>query len=168
MKAVAKEERRVAYPLVLIFALIAAGIVTSGYFYYQNYEQQFRTEVERQLSAIAELKAGELEQYRKERLGDATTFFKNAAFSGLVRRFLDHPEDAETQEQLRAWLDKYQTYYQYDRVFLLDAQGVERMSTPSPRRRSPPLFHGGLPKSCGLGRLPSRISTGTSITSEFI
>jgi len=130
MKAVAKEERRVAYPLVLIFALIAAGIVTSGYFYYQNYEQQFRTEVERQLSAIAELKAGELEQYRKERLGDATTFFKNAAFSGLVRRFLDHPEDAETQEQLRAWLDKYQTYYQYDRVFLLDAQGVERMSTP--------------------------------------
>jgi hypothetical protein len=46
-----------------------------------------------------------------------------------VRRFLDYPEDTEAQEQLRAWLDKYQTY-QYDRVFLLDTQGVERMSTP--------------------------------------
>jgi hypothetical protein len=43
----------------------------------------------------------------KERLGDAAAFFKNIAFSGLVRRFLDHPEDTEAREQLRAWLDKY-------------------------------------------------------------
>jgi PAS domain S-box-containing protein len=130
MKAVAKEERRVAYPLVLIFAILSLGIVVGGAFYYRYYERQFRAGIAQQLSAIAELKAEELAQYRKERLGDAATFFKNAAFSGLVRRFLDHPEDAEAQEQLRAWLDKYQTYYQYDRVFLLDAQGVERMSTP--------------------------------------
>jgi PAS domain S-box-containing protein len=116
--------------LVLIFVLLAAGIVTVGCRYYRNYERQFRAEAERQLSAIAELKADELAQYRKERLGDATSFFKNAVFSGLVRRFFEHPEDTEAQEQLRAWLDKYQTYYQYDCVFLLDAQGVERMSTP--------------------------------------
>jgi PAS domain S-box-containing protein len=128
MKAVTKEERRVAYPLVLIFAILSLGIVVGGIIYYRNYEQQFRTEVERQLSAIAELKAGELAQYRKERLGDAATFFQNAAFSGLVRRFFDHPEDADAQEQLQTWLDKYQT--DYDRVFLLDTQGVERMSTP--------------------------------------
>jgi len=101
-----------------------------GTFYYRHYEWQFRTGVEDQLSAIADLKVSELVQYRKERLGDAATFFKNAAFSGLVRRFLDHPEDTDAQEQLQSWLDKYQTDYQYDRVFLLDAQGVERMSTP--------------------------------------
>ena len=130
MKAVTKEERRVAYPLVLIFAILTLGIVVGGTFYYRHYEQQFRTGIEDQLSAIADLKVSELAQYRKERLGDAATFFKNAAFSGLVRRFLDHPEDTEAQEQLRAWLDKYQTC-QYDRVFLLDTQGVERMSTPA-------------------------------------
>ena len=49
MKAVAKEERRVAYPLVLIFAIIAAGIVAGGYFYYRNYERHFRAEAESQL-----------------------------------------------------------------------------------------------------------------------
>ena len=96
MKAVVKEERRVAYPLVLIFALLAAGIVTSCYFYHRNYERHFRAVAGRQLSAIAELKVDELAQYRRERLWDA-------AFSRLVRRFLDHPEDTEAQQQLHVW-----------------------------------------------------------------
>ena len=98
--------------LVLIFVLLIAGIVTVGCLYYRNYERQFRVEAGNQLSAIAKLKVDELAQYRKERLGDADAFFQNATFSGLVRRFLDHPEDTEAQEQLRRWLNKYQTCYQ--------------------------------------------------------
>ena len=86
MEAVVKEERRVAYPLVLSFALIAAGIVTSGYFYYRNYERHFRAEAENQLSAVAELKVDELAQYRKKRLWDAATLFKNDAFSSQIGR----------------------------------------------------------------------------------
>ena len=100
MKAVAKEERRVAYPLVLIFAILSLGIVVGGTFYYRHYKQQFRIGIEQQLSAIADLKAGELAQYRRERLWDAATQFNNAAFSRLVRRFLDHPEDTGAQPQL--------------------------------------------------------------------
>jgi hypothetical protein len=103
MEAVVKEERRVAYPLVLIFALIAAGIVTSGYFYYRNYEWHFRAEAGSQLSTVAELKVNELVQYRKERLWDADTLFNNATFSRLVRRFPEHPEDAEALPQLQEW-----------------------------------------------------------------
>ena len=103
MEAVVKEGRRVEYPLVLSFALIAAGIVTSGYFYYRNYERHFRAEAGSQLSTVAELKVNELVQYRKERLWDAGAFFKNEAFSGLVQRFLDHPENTEAQQQLYVW-----------------------------------------------------------------
>jgi len=103
MKAVAKEERRVAYPLVLIFVLLVAGIVTVGCLYYRNYERRFHAEAGRQLSAIAELKVGELAQYRKERMEDAAIFFNNAAFSGLVRRLLEHPEDDEAQQQIQEW-----------------------------------------------------------------
>ena len=91
------------YPLVLIFAILAVGIVAGGIFYYRNYERHFRDEAEQQLSAIAELKVDELAQYRKERLWDADAFFKNTAFSGLVRRFFEHPEDAEAQQQLQEW-----------------------------------------------------------------
>ena len=116
--------------LVLIFVLLIAGIVTAGGFYYRNYERQFRVEAGRQLSAVAELKVDELAQYRKERLGDAATFFKNPAFSGLVRHFLDHPEDADAQQQIQDWAAKYLATEQYDLICLFDAQGIIRMAVP--------------------------------------
>ena len=122
--------------LVLIFVLLAAGIVAVGCRYYRNYERQFRDATDQQLSAITELKADELFQYRKERLWDADTLFENAAFSGLVRRFLDHPEDAEARQQIREWAGKYLATVQYDLVCLFDAQGVIRMSIPAER---PPI-----------------------------
>src|ERR1035438_2814490 len=127
MKAVTKEERRVAYPLVLIFAILALGIVVGGTFYYRNYERQFRAAAEHQLSTIAKLKVDELVEFRKERLGDAATFFNNTSFSGLVRRFLEHPEDADAQQQVQEWAAKYMATDQYDLVRLIDAQ--DRKST---------------------------------------
>ena len=36
MKAVTREERRVAYPLVLIFVILTLGIVVGGAFYYRH------------------------------------------------------------------------------------------------------------------------------------
>ena len=117
----------------LIFVCLAAGIVAEGNFYYRNYEKHYRSEVERQLSAIADLKVGELVQWRKERLGDGAMLFKNAAFSSLVRRVVEKQVDAEAQRQLQAWVEKCQTANQYDHVRLLDAQGVTRISVPAGR-----------------------------------
>jgi PAS domain S-box-containing protein len=122
---------RTAYAFGLIFVLLAAGIVTTGGLYFRNYERRFRAAVERQLSAVAELKVGELARYRMERLGDADILFQNPALSLLVRRFLEQPDEAESQRQLRIWLGKCQSHYQYDRAFLLDAQGVTRMAAPA-------------------------------------
>jgi PAS domain S-box-containing protein len=117
--------------LVVIFVLLFAGIVAAGCLYYRNYERHFRAEAERQLSAVAELKVNELAQYRKERLWDADALFKNAAFSGLVRRFFEHPEDGETQQQFQEWAAKYLATRQYDLICLFDAQGVIRMAVPA-------------------------------------
>ena len=61
-------ERRAEWGLLLIFAILALGIVAGGAFYYRHYERQFRAAVEHQLVAIAELKAEEPAQYRVERL----------------------------------------------------------------------------------------------------
>jgi PAS domain S-box-containing protein len=119
------------FSLALIFVLLAAGIVTVGYRYYRNYERQFRADAERELSAIADLKVDELAQYRKERLLDAGAFFKNDAFSVLVRRFLEHPEDGEAQPQIEEWVVKYMATDQYDLICLFDAQGVIRLSVPA-------------------------------------
>ena len=122
--------------LVSIYIILIAGIITAASFYYRNYARNFRAAAEQQLSAIAELKADGLAQYRKERLWDADTLFENPAFSGLVRRFLDNPEDAEARQQIREWAGKYPATGQYDLVCLFDAQGIIRISVPA---EQPPI-----------------------------
>jgi PAS domain S-box-containing protein len=129
-------ERRAEWGLLRIFALLSLGIIAGGVFYYRHYERQFRVAAEHQLAAIAELKAGELARYREERLEDAAIFFNNTAFSGLVRRFFDHPEDADAQRQIQEWAVKLVATGQYDMVRLLDAQGVNRLSSPE---AAPPI-----------------------------
>lgn len=130
MRVAAPSSRRAGVVLIPLFTLLAAGITTAGYFSYRAYERHFRVEVGHQLSAIAELKVGELSQWRRERLADGSVFLGNAVFSGLVRRWFEAPEDSGARAQITAWLGKVQAAYQYDRVVLLDARGVPRLSVP--------------------------------------
>jgi PAS domain S-box-containing protein len=151
-------ERRTEWGLLLIFASLSLGIVAGGTFYYRHYERQFRTAAERQLAAIAELKVGELAQYRKERLDAAAIFFNNTAFSGLVRRFFDHPEDADAQQEIQQWTDKLLATDQYDLVRLLDAQGVTRLSSPA---AAPPI------SSVVSQRIPEILRSGQVTFQDF-
>jgi hypothetical protein len=103
---------RVSYVLLSIFVLLAAGIVTGGYFAFRNYEENYRQEVEHGLAAIADLKVNQLVQYRAERSGDASILFKNPSLSNLVMRFFEKANDADAQHQLQDWLGKYKSHYQ--------------------------------------------------------
>ncbi|HNR34663.1 MAG TPA: PAS domain S-box protein [Candidatus Hydrogenedentes bacterium] len=122
--------RRASFLLVMVFLGLIAGTIAAGHFYYQNYKSHFRAEIERELKSVAELKVSELVQYRNERLADGATFFGNKAFAGLVKSFFAEPENAMIASQLQSWLAKYQEHYQYDRVFLMDADCAERLSAP--------------------------------------
>ncbi len=114
----------------LIFIVLAAGIVGAGYVYYRNFRAQFRTEVKSNLSAIADMKIDELARWRAERLSDAGVLFKNPAFSVLVQRALEQPDPTGALNRLKVWLAAIKNAYHYDRVFLLDAQGLERAAAP--------------------------------------
>ena len=130
MKTPSGYERRSLYATILIFFILASGIFTGGYLFYRNYERKFRTGIENQLSSIANLKVDQIVQWRKERLEDAAIFFKNSNFSSLVLSFFEHPDDVAGQKQLRMWLGSVQARYKYDRIFLMDSHGVERLAIP--------------------------------------
>ncbi len=115
---------------VLAFGVLAAGIVGGAFLFYREYEGRYQVQVERELAAVADLKVGQLVQWRAERSGDASVFLQNPAFSRLVRRSLATPEDREASTQLRTWLERVQAAYSYDRLSVLDVQGAERISTP--------------------------------------
>jgi PAS domain S-box-containing protein len=127
----APRKLRVELAFLLIFALLAVGIVAAGYSYYCHHQKVFLAEVDRQLTSIAELKVGELEQWREDRQTDASLFFKNPTFSALVSRFFKNPGDSDAQRQLHDWLAKYATMEDYNLVRLLDVQGNARLSMPA-------------------------------------
>jgi PAS domain S-box-containing protein len=116
---------------LFIFVLTVIGIVVTGSLSYQVYETRFRRQVEDQISAITELKVAGLVTWRQERLGDAGILYQNPAFSDLVQHTLETPADAQARQQLQVWLDTIQGYYHYDRIFLLDTQGQEQISSPA-------------------------------------
>ena len=149
MKTMKASRSRAGLAFLLLFVLLAAGIVITGYRYYRKYEKHYHAEVDRQLSIVADLKVSELVQWRKERMGEASFLFKNAALSAVVRRFVETPQDPDAKRLLQTWITKYQTNLGYARVFLMDTQGVMRMSAPE---ASPIVMpHLGQDAAAGLG-----------------
>jgi len=127
MFASVSSESRLKLWLILIYFLLAAGILAAGYFYYRAMEDSNRVEVEHELSSVANLKAGELSGWRKERLGDAALFHKNPEFSSLVRRFFSNEDDKDARAALLTWFGHVRSSYGYDAIFLLDARFTKRL-----------------------------------------
>ncbi len=124
------DDKRPARVLGLIFVILAAGIILSGVFNYQNKKKHFKKETEHKLAAVADLKAGEIVRWKTERLRDAEVFFRNPVFAALVRDFFARPNDSTLEKKLRTWMGLIEGGYDYDRVRLLDSRGVVRLSTP--------------------------------------
>lgn len=122
MRHVEHKDYRAGHVFLLIFLLLSASIFIGGYFAYQNYKKNYRTEIEHQLSAVADLKVDQIEGWRKERLGDAEIFFKNALFSALVKRYIQNRYDREAKNGILTWVRQVQKGYNYDLMMLLDAQ----------------------------------------------
>ena len=116
---------------LLVFAGLAAGIVAAGTFYYRNLERNFHADAAQELSAIAELKVGELTQFRRGRLAEAALLHHNPAFTQLVRRLLAPSADPDARRQLQAWLAQYPIHSDFDRVRLLDVQGGTLLAIPA-------------------------------------
>lgn len=116
--------------LIVVFLFLVAGIISAGYFYHRKHEKQYLFEIERQLSAIADLKMGQLLIWREERLADAGLFHHNIAFENLVKSVIEHPEAEQAHREIKAWLGRLQAKRNYNRIFLLDTQGNNRLSLP--------------------------------------
>ena len=117
-----------ARPLILIFGVLATGIIATAIGYHRFESRQFRHAVELRLANVAAWKISELEHYRAERVGDGTLLLDNPVFSSLVHRAFEDPKGTDAKEQLRTWLVKYPNYYDYADVLLFDTSGGVRLS----------------------------------------
>ena len=116
----------------LIFLALTVTLFMVAYHSYRSTERKFRQQVELQLLAVSELKTRELSQWRMERLGDGI-LAQSTLVNSAVQQQLESTSGMPAQQALQDWFEGilHNSHYGYDRGFLLDAQGVTRMSVPA-------------------------------------
>lgn len=123
------QDKKVHKNLLILFVIMSAGIIGAGYTNYIQYSNYHRTQAEKQLLDIADLKVSQIVQWRTGRLGDGEILGSNTAFISLAERFLSSG-DPDAGSMLRSWLGLVQSSKSYRQIVLLDRRGLKRMTLP--------------------------------------
>ncbi len=111
------------WSLIALFGIVSLLLVTGGYLFYRREERAIRSEKYHELHAIAELKVGQIIEWRNQRIGDArrnsSGYFLRAAFN----QWLDSPDDAALQGGILANMESIRTSYGYANVILTGVDG---------------------------------------------
>ncbi len=105
---------------LIIFFSVSVFIIVRGYYVYQDQKTDIGNAARQQLTAIAELKVGEINNWRKERIANATVIFENNVFASNVFQFFNNPSSLEAKKNILSLLSATQKSYQYKNILLLD------------------------------------------------
>lgn len=128
----ATSNRQVNALMLALVLLLTGGICTTGWFYFKRQQDNALRTVNDTLATIADLKAGQIAGWMKERRGTAETALNKPA----ARQFLAEPDNATLREEMLAWMTACQRVYDLVAVMLVDSRGVIRLSVPAD---APPL-----------------------------
>jgi hypothetical protein len=82
-----KKNNNIFITALTIFFSASAFIIVLGYYIYQNQKTYMTNAAGQQLTAIAELKVWEINNWRDERIGDASVIYKNNVFASNVMQY---------------------------------------------------------------------------------
>lgn len=115
--------------LVLIFIMIAASIISTGFISTKRYAAQFRSQVEAQIQSISLLKVKNISYWRQEKFFDANTFYENQSFTSLIEKYLQAQEKNEIEADLLSWFYAFISPDEYDAIAFFDPEGIEILSS---------------------------------------
>jgi len=106
---------------VLLTALVMGGLV--GFYYLRQERATIRKRVQEQLEAIANLKMGQIMQWRRERLGDVGQAAAIPDLSGSIEALGRNPAGSTAlRASLKEYLAAMQRAYGYRQIILFDRQ----------------------------------------------
>jgi PAS domain S-box-containing protein len=114
-------------PWIALFALVSTALAAGGYWYYRAEVDQIYEHKHEELAAIGTLKAQQIQQWRKERLADATFFAGGQFIANTLGDLASGAAAPPLRGQLRAYLDKRRAGY--GGVLVLDSTGAIVMAT---------------------------------------
>jgi PAS domain S-box-containing protein len=112
--------------LTLLFVTMVL-LLASGVYFHSAHQQRIQHEVEEQLQAIAQLKVGQITEWRRERLSDGVMLMESPFLVEGVAQWMAAPQ-VEKTEQLLARFGALQEHNHYRDVILVEAGGKVRLS----------------------------------------
>lgn len=117
--------RRAKGPVITFFAFFAA-IAISGSFYIQHQVRSFRQMKLAELTAIADLKAGQIGNWYLERMSDARVLQSTPVLQRQAARYLEGEADPRSRRELLRWMETVRKEYGYRFMALYGADGTAR------------------------------------------
>ncbi|MGA9407661.1 MAG: PAS domain S-box protein, partial [Bacteroidota bacterium] len=112
--------RKIPTTLLTIFLIFSIGIIAAGYFYSKYLGAQIERSAEDDLLNISKLKATQVEDWRRERIGDAQVLSEKASMSDLLRRYLVHPSDKNLRKEIEQLFESVRESYGYSSIAFFD------------------------------------------------
>lgn len=131
MKPPAKPRDRIGKSLATVLVCFGGAIVVFGMRYYDTQKRELEQAARDTLNAVADLKVGQLRQWREKMLGDVNWISHGSLLGDDVGKYFFDPAGAGAQERLTAWLVAWQQYKACSRVLLLDSAGKVRLVAPA-------------------------------------
>ncbi len=132
-----KKAERIPPGLIIGFGVVFLALVMSGILFYRSQHHRLRTEAIVTLQSIAELKASQIAEWRRDRLTDAADDAGNPQTLRLLREWSVSRRPG-TESELLALFSFMKRSYGYREVFFIDPEGHPHLSTadiPEPTDR---------------------------------
>jgi PAS domain S-box-containing protein len=121
--------KKIVFPrwLILAFGLVAASVLTGGFWFYHSQGRLAKREAEENLQTIAQLKLDQIASWLAERRADAFVAMENPFYIQTLTRWKAAPQAAMTSELVTQFRSLKENYLYYD-VLLVDAGGEVLLS----------------------------------------
>jgi PAS domain S-box-containing protein len=120
----------VANRYLLLFIYIAVFVGCTGFGYFLYHKRITFEDKKRELAAIADLKAGQISQWRKERLTEAASIHTNAMMSHRITDYLSGRDKEAALAEFKNWMTALHDKANYNRLALFKTDGTLIASVP--------------------------------------
>jgi PAS domain S-box-containing protein len=118
------------WPLLILFAVISAGAIFIGKFYYHTQEKRAFESNQQELSSVADLKVGQILQWRRERLSDGNYLSQNISFNRRLSDFISDSNNKKLRYLLLNHLKTLIDNYDYRSAVFVDKYGRVKLYYP--------------------------------------
>jgi PAS domain S-box-containing protein len=141
-KNIEKKNRRAIFWILFLFACLFFSLSALAIYIYVAQIHRITSESVTDLTTIYQGKIQTIENWRQERIGDGYIIQTSSYMTGLVKKLLDNPDDAENREALITRLNDFLVVYQYKSFEIRDLNGELLLAYPEAADDRPAVILG--------------------------